>query len=119
MHTSGRAFALAIQGLIVLSLVTFSFETLPNLSDDTRRMLRILEVITVAIFTVEYALRVIIADRKLRFVFSFYGIVDLLAILPFYVSTGLDLRSIRVVRLLDNAGQLPISSPKKPHSTAA
>lgn len=97
---SGRAFALSIQGLIVLSLVTFSFETLPNLSDDTRRMLRILEVITVAIFTVEYALRVIIAERKLRFVFSFYGVVDLLAILPFYLSTGLDLRAIRVIRLL-------------------
>ena len=57
-------------------------------------------MITVAIFTVEYLLRVIVADRKLKFIFSFYGLVDLIAILPFYVGQGVDLRSVRVFRLL-------------------
>lgn len=52
------------------------------------------------IFTCEYIIRVVVADRPLRFVFSFFGIVDLLAILPFYLSLGIDLRSIRSVRLL-------------------
>ena len=52
------------------------------------------------IFTVEYILRIVVADRRLRFIISFYGVVDLLAILPFYVSTGLDLRSIRALRFL-------------------
>jgi voltage-gated potassium channel len=41
-----------------------------------------------------------VADPKTAYIFSFYGVVDLLAILPFYVSTGLDLRSLRAVRLL-------------------
>ena len=40
------------------------------------------EIITVAIFTMEYLLRVLVSDRKLRFIFSFYGMVDLFAILP-------------------------------------
>ena len=94
------AFKLTIQSLIMLSLVTFSVETLPSISEHTRWLLRAIEVGTVSIFTVEYLLRLFVTERKLSFVFSFYGIVDLLAILPFYVTTGLDLRSIRVVRLL-------------------
>lgn len=96
----GKVFALTIQSLIVLSLVTFSVETLPNLSLGTRRLLQIIEAITVGIFTAEYLLRLLVADRKIRFVTSFFGIVDLLAILPFYVATGLDLRSMRAFRLL-------------------
>lgn len=96
---SGRAFDLAIQFLIILSLVSFSIETLPDLSEITKQVLNIAEVIIVLIFTVEYLLRVIVADRKLRFVFSFYGMVDILAILPFYLTLGADLRSVRIFRL--------------------
>ncbi len=97
---AGRAFALTVQALIILSLVTFTIETLPHLSETARWWLYAVEVGTVAIFTVEYLLRIVVADHKLRFIFSFYGIVDLLAILPFYLATGLDLRSIRIVRVL-------------------
>ena len=95
----GRTFDLFIQVLIILSLVSFSIETLPGLSDDVREALWYFEAVSVAIFTVEYLLRVYVADSKTGFIFSFYGIVDLAAILPFYVATGVDLRSIRIVRL--------------------
>jgi len=97
--TLGRAFDFTIQALIVFSLVTFAVETLPDLSEISRRALALAEVGTVAVFTVEYVLRIVVADRPLRFVFSFYGLIDLAAILPFYLATGLDLRSIRAVRL--------------------
>ena len=97
---SGRSFQLIIQALIVLSLVTFSIETLPNLSENTRRLLQAFEVFTVAVFTIEYFLRIIVARRKLGFIFSFYGLIDLMAILPFYISQGIDLRSLRAFRLL-------------------
>ncbi len=50
-------FAICIQVLIALSLVCFSFETLPNLSDDARHWLRLFEVFTIAIFSLEYLLR--------------------------------------------------------------
>jgi voltage-gated potassium channel len=96
----GRIFDLVIQALIVVSLVTFSIETLPGLSDTTRRWLRYIEIVTVLIFTFEYLLRLLVASRKMGFVFSFFGIVDLLSILPFYLASGVDLRSIRAFRLL-------------------
>ncbi len=95
----GRIFDLVIQSLILLSLVTFSIETLPDLSDPLRRWLRYVEIGTVAVFTMEYLLRIFVADRKLRFVFSFFGLIDLLSILPFYIASGVDLRSARAFRL--------------------
>jgi voltage-gated potassium channel len=96
----GRAFDLTIQVLIVLSLITFSIETLPNLSEQTRYWLYLVEVVTVTLFTGEYLLRILVADRKLGFMFSFFGLIDLLAILPFFLATGIDLRTIRAFRFL-------------------
>ncbi len=97
---AGRTFDFAIQILILFSLLTFSLETMPALSKTERYWLHISEVVTVAIFTIEYCLRVWVANRKRAFVFSFFGIIDLLAILPFYFSTGLDLRSLRALRMI-------------------
>jgi len=99
-HLSGKVFTFIIQFLIIVSLVTFSIDTLPDLSPNTKKYLRLIEVFTVAIFTIEYLLRITISERKIRFVFSFYGLIDLAAILPFYIASGLDLRAVRVFRLL-------------------
>ncbi len=96
----GRRFALFVQSLIVVSLVCFSVETLPGLPGWAVDVLAWAEVVLVGLFTVEYLARLFVADRRLRFVFSFFGLVDLLAILPFYISTGLDLRAVRAFRLL-------------------
>lgn len=96
----GRVFDLCIQFLIVVSLISFSVETLPNLRQETRDILRYLEVFTVSIFTAEYLLRLFVADKKRNFILSFFGIIDLVSILPFYISTGIDLRSIRIFRVL-------------------
>ncbi len=97
---AGKALDLSIQALIVLSLLTFSIGTLPDLSEAARSFLSTVEVITVGIFTLEYVLRVAVSDRKSAFIFSFYGLVDLVAILPFYLSAGIDLRSVRIFRML-------------------
>lgn len=97
---AGHWFDRVIEALIVVSLVTFSIETLPNLAESTRGVLRVIEIVIVAVFTVEYILRIAVADDKLRFITSFFGIVDLMAILPFYVAVGVDLRSVRAFRLL-------------------
>lgn len=97
---AGRTFDLVIQTLIVVSLITFSVETLPHLSEQTRSWLYLIEVVTVALFTAEYLLRIAVADRKLSFIFSFFGLIDLMAILPFFLATGIDLRAIRAFRFL-------------------
>ena len=96
----GRSFDLAIQILIVVSLMTFSIETLPDLSPFARSVLHTIEFVTVIIFTAEYILRIAVADNKVGFVTSFFGVIDLLAILPFYLASGIDLRSMRAFRLL-------------------
>ncbi len=90
---------MAIQVLIVISLITFSLETLPDLSQQSQRLLHAVEVLTVIIFTVEYAIRILVADNRVGFATSFFGIIDLLSILPFYIATGIDLRSLRALRL--------------------
>ena len=95
----GKIFDIFIQILIVLSLISFSVETLPNLSKDVSQFLQLFEIIAITIFSIEYLLRIIVASNKGKFIFSFYGIIDLLAILPFYLSLGIDLRSIRIFRL--------------------
>ena len=97
---AGRAFDIFSQFLILISLISFSIETLPSNSPAVSRFLNIVEIVTVVLFTVEYMLRVIASDRKVKFIFSFYGIIDLIAILPFYISCGIDLRAIRVIRFL-------------------
>ncbi len=98
--TSGKIFDLSIQALIIISLISFSVETLPWLSEASQSILRVIEVGTVIIFSAEYILRILISEKPLSFVFSFFGVVDLAAILPFYIATGVDLRAIRAVRLL-------------------
>ncbi|MGY0391791.1 ion transporter [Bizionia sp. KMM 8389] len=98
-NLGSKIFAFAIQALILISITTFTLETVPTLEPDTRYILRIIEAVSVLIFTVEYFLRIYVADRKLKFIFSFFGIIDLLAILPFYLSFGIDLRSLRSLRL--------------------
>ena len=105
----GRAFDHAVKCLILFSVVTYSLETLPDLSERAQRLLYVLEVIVVLIFTVEYALRIYVADRKLAYVLSPLGIIDLLAILPFYILLGgADSRAVRAMRLLRIARTLKL-----------
>lgn len=98
-NTLSRSFAFFIQFLIVLSVITFSLETLPDLKPQTKNILNAIEVFCVVVFTAEYLARIYVADHKPKFIFSFFGLIDLFAILPFYLSFGLDLRSLRVLRM--------------------
>ena len=91
-----RFFLYFIQILIVLSIAAFTIETLPTLSPQLRGFLRGFEVFAIGIFTAEYLLRLWMAEHRLRFAFSFFGIIDLLVILPFYLQFAVDLRSLRV-----------------------
>ena len=102
----GLAFDLSIQALILASIVIFSIETLPSLGQTTVKVLGFLEILCVVIFSLEYFMRIVVAKEKSKFIFSFWGIIDLLAILPFYLVTlGMTvdlimLRSFRLLRLV-------------------
>ncbi|MFV1448029.1 ion transporter [Maribacter sp. HS] len=99
-NRKSRVFAYFIQALIFISIISFSYETIPDLDVTTRKVLRAIEVFCVIIFSIEYLLRIYVADHKLKFVFNFYGVIDFLAILPFYLALGIDLRSLRALRFL-------------------
>lgn len=93
-------FVWVISGLILFSVLCFSVETLPDLSSETKVFLKYSELLIAVIFTLEYLTRVALSQRRLNFVFSFYGVVDLVAILPFYLAFAVDLRTLRLIRLL-------------------
>ncbi len=97
---ASRVFALFIQVLIILSLISFSLETIPSLNPELVKILNIFELISIMIFTFEYLVRIFVADKKLSYIFSFYGFIDFIAIAPFYLSGTIDLRSLRIVRVL-------------------
>lgn len=95
----GRLFDNFIQLLILVSLISFSVETLPSLSSQSREITRWIEIVCVSIFSLEYVLRVYVSKNLFAYVLSFYGLIDLLAILPFYLAMGIDLRSLRIFRV--------------------
>lgn len=96
----GRIFEYSTQSLIALSLVVFSIETIPNLPETTYSILSIVEIIIVGLFTIEYLLRFLAAKKGLDYALSFYGIIDFLAIAPFYIFSGLNLQAVRILRFL-------------------
>ncbi|AXG70536.1 cyclic nucleotide-gated potassium channel [Kordia sp. SMS9] len=95
----GKIFDYCIQALILISLVASAVETLPNNSASTKQILFIIEIFCVVVFSIEYILRIYVAKKTFRYIFSFYGIIDLLAILPFYLNTSVDLRGLRAFRV--------------------
>ena len=96
---AGRAFDATVLALILISIATLSIETLPNLSPATRFALKLSETIITLLFTLEYFARIATVRSKKAYIFSFYGLIDLFAILPFYLALGIDLRGLRAFRL--------------------
>ncbi len=100
----GRLFDVVLLWVIVVSVLAVCLDSVDTIHDRYRSELRILEWVFTALFTAEYGLRLVSVRRPLGYVFSFYGIVDLLAILPSYLSVLLpgtqSLLAIRILRLL-------------------
>ena len=96
---SGRIFDFAIQFLIILSLTAFALETIPGLSPKLISILEIVEYTSIAVFTIEYFLRILVADKPIKYILSFYRLIDIIAILPFFLSVGFDFRAIRIFRV--------------------
>ena len=98
---NSKLFNISIQVLILASIAQLSLETMENLKHKYSDILQISEFFFVIVFSLEYLLRLYIAKEKLRFVFSFYGIVDLAAILPsILLFDFFDFRFIRLLRFM-------------------
>jgi len=102
--TAGKAFDLSLLAVILFSVATVMLESMGSLSRAYGPWLRTVEWAITALFTVEYVLRLVCVRRPLRYALSFFGLVDLAAILPTYLSLMVggaqSLVVIRALRLL-------------------
>ena len=86
--------------LIVLSLINLSIGTLPDMPAWAYNVLHVVELAVTILFAIEYVIRIVLAPNKRKYIFSFFGLVDLLAILPFFLTLGTGSQAIRAVRLI-------------------
>lgn len=83
---AGKAFDIAVMAAIVISLIVAFVETKPAVMGRFKDVLTILEYVLTFFFTIEYVLRLYCSPRPKDYALSFFGIIDLLATLPLYLS---------------------------------
>jgi voltage-gated potassium channel len=102
--TSGKLFDVLLICAILLSVTVVFLESIEELKSDYGKIFNALEWGFTILFTVEYLLRLISVNKPLKYVFSFYGIIDFLSIVPTYLSLIIVgsqyLLAIRILRLL-------------------
>ena len=103
---TGRRFDIALTIAIAVSLVILFVESIPSLPSWLKISLGVLEIMLTVLFTVEYITRLYCAESRRGYAFSAWGIIDLLAVLPPYLTFFLPgarymliLRSIRFLRI--------------------
>jgi voltage-gated potassium channel len=83
---AGRLFDLILLVLISLSILSVFLESVASYRAEYGTLIRTAEWLFTALFTVEYILRIYSSEKPLSYIFSFYGFVDLIAVLPTYLS---------------------------------
>ena len=100
----GKGFDVLLIVSILASVIAVMLDSIASVQSQYGRLLYGIEWLFTIIFTVEYVLRLICVGRPLKYAISFYGVVDLLAIIPTYVSLFLPgsqyLLVIRILRIL-------------------
>ena len=111
-NKSDYLFEYFIYALIILNVFVIFLESYKSINDSYSSILKAIELFSIVVFSLEYSVRVWLADlqysnlsptrARLKYAFSFLGIIDLLSILPFYLPFlfALDLRIVRILRLL-------------------
>lgn len=111
----GRLFDLTLLGVILLSVFLVMFDSMEGIGKKYHNFFNICEWIITVFFTIEYILRIISNKKPLKYVFSFYGIIDLIATLPMYLSFFIPstsflaaFRALRLLRLFAILNLMPI-----------
>ena len=104
--SAGKAFDICLLISILASIAVVMLDSVASLHSRYGRIFFIIEWVFTILFTIEYLLRLVSVKRPLLYVFGFLGLVDLLAIMPMYLSiflTGaqslLVLRALRLLRI--------------------
>lgn len=106
----GRLFDIILLWLIGLSVLAAMFDSILHLSPFFKRILTLAEWVFTILFTIEYAVRIYVSTKPHKYIFSFWGIIDILAVFPTYISLIVSgyqyilivriLRMLRVFRVL-------------------
>lgn len=102
----GKRFDISLSIFIFLSILVIIFESITIFKETIGEYLFFLEILFTILFTIEYVLRIYSANDRKAYIFSFYGIVDLVSILPLYLGiffpiarAGASIRILRIFRL--------------------
>ena len=109
--SASRTFDIFIISLILLNILALIFSTVPRIYSQFSLVFDYFELFSIAIFTAEYIARIYscveqpnyskLVSGRIRYMFRPMLLIDLIAILPFYLAfLGMDLRSIRVLRVV-------------------
>lgn len=103
---AGKWFDIILLALIILSVTAVMLESVPSIDLLYGEELRVLEWIFTILFTLEYIARLVSIGKPLKYVFSFYGIIDFVSIMPTYLGIFISgthtlsiIRSIRLLRV--------------------
>lgn len=103
---TGKFFDLALLVMIAASIVVVMLESVHSINVQYKQWFSILEWVFTIFFTIEYGLRVFCVYKPWKYVFSFYGMIDLLAILPAYLGLFIAgaqsfviIRALRIMRV--------------------
>jgi voltage-gated potassium channel len=104
--------------LILLSTLAIILESDQELSKTYHRLFQNFEIISVLVFSVEYIYRTILnfnRNKNLKYNYSFYGLIDLIAVLPFFLplAFAFDSRALRILRLIRALRVLKVSQHSK------
>ena len=101
---AGKQFDVVLLWIILLSVVVVMLESVPEIGEGYPSVFFVLEWVLTIIFSIEYLLRIWISPKPVAYMFSFWGIIDLLSILPTYLSLFIVgyhyLLVVRIFRLL-------------------
>ncbi len=102
----GKTFDVVLLIIIILSIIAVMLESVVQISAEYGNQLRIIEWIFTGLFTLEYILRILTSPKPLKYIFSFLGIIDFLAITPTFLGIFFKgsqalivIRSIRLIRI--------------------
>ncbi len=100
----GKLFDVALLIAILLSVVAVMLESVDTVGEEYQLELMVAEWVFTIVFTIEYVLRIVCVRKPMSYILSFYGLVDLLSIVPTYlglfITNASFLRAIRTIRLL-------------------
>jgi len=101
---AGKLFDVVLLWLIIASIALVMLESVRDYDENYHQLFNISEWIITILFTIEYILRIISVNKPKKYIFSFYGVIDLLSTAPKYLSLifggGHYLAAIRALRLL-------------------